>query len=255
MAQQSQHLEDEVTYYYDLHPTKEDLMGETPVHANLVHYLREVLLWLFREQRCLVADNLNFHVTAEYMDYPLAPDIAVIKGVDIQEVQDIPSWRVGKTGPTPQVVFEFASKETWGEDLKKKPIKYGLMGIKEYFAYDPNVPPLRRKVSRRLWGWQLLKGSNEMQEMLPRADGSLWSQHLESYLVPDTRLLRLYDNQGQRRLTQAEAEAEARQAAEKQAELEAQRAEAEKQRAEEAIRKASVLAEKLRSLGIDPDQL
>jgi len=53
-----------------------------------------------------------------------------------------------------------------------------------------------------------------------RADGCLWSQHLESLLVPDTKYLRLYNNAGQLRLTQAEA-----------------------------------LAEKLRSLGIDPNQL
>ncbi|HET8852292.1 MAG TPA: hypothetical protein VFN02_07180 [Ktedonobacteraceae bacterium] len=45
MAQQSQHFEDEGAYYYDFHPTEEDLMGETSVHADLVHYLREVLNW------------------------------------------------------------------------------------------------------------------------------------------------------------------------------------------------------------------
>ena len=34
----AQHFEDEVAYYYDFHPTEEDLMGETAVHADLVHY-------------------------------------------------------------------------------------------------------------------------------------------------------------------------------------------------------------------------
>ena len=43
-------LEHEVAYYYDLYPTKEDLMGETSDHADLVHYLREVLTWLFEGQ-------------------------------------------------------------------------------------------------------------------------------------------------------------------------------------------------------------
>jgi len=36
-------VENEVMYYYDFHPTLEDLMGETAVHAALVHYLMEVL--------------------------------------------------------------------------------------------------------------------------------------------------------------------------------------------------------------------
>jgi hypothetical protein len=31
----ARHIEDEVKYYYDSHPTEEDLMGETAFHANL----------------------------------------------------------------------------------------------------------------------------------------------------------------------------------------------------------------------------
>jgi Uma2 family endonuclease len=149
MAQQSQHIEDEVAYYYDFHPTEEDLMGETSVHADLVHYLREVLKWLFHRQACAIYDNLNFYQTANYKEYPLAPDIAVIKGVEHRSAR---SWRVGKTGPAPQVVFEIASEETWENDLEKKPVKYALMGVKEYFAYDPNDRPLLRGTSRRLFG-------------------------------------------------------------------------------------------------------
>ncbi len=76
----AKHFEDEVAYYYDFHPTEEDLMGETSVHADLVHYLREVLTWQFRGQRCTIYDNLNFYQTANPKEYPLAPDIAVIKG-------------------------------------------------------------------------------------------------------------------------------------------------------------------------------
>ena len=50
----AKHFEDEVAYYYDFHPTEEDLMGETAVHADLVHYLRDVLRWQFRGQRCAI---------------------------------------------------------------------------------------------------------------------------------------------------------------------------------------------------------
>jgi hypothetical protein len=101
---------DEVSYYYDLHPTPEDLMGETAVHAVLIHYLVDVLRWLFREQRCAVYENLNFYRTSNAREYPLAPDIAVIKGVSYQ---DIRSWRVSKSGP-PQVVLEIlVANEGW----------------------------------------------------------------------------------------------------------------------------------------------
>ena len=75
-------LNDEVAYYYDSHPTEEDLMGETSVHAALVHYLVEVLTWLFHDQRYALYENLNFYQTTNSKEYPLAPDIAVIKGID-----------------------------------------------------------------------------------------------------------------------------------------------------------------------------
>ncbi len=285
-------LEREGVYYYDLYPTEEDLMGETIEHADLVHYLREVLRWLFHGQRCGVYDNLNFYQTSQYKEHPLAPDIAIIKGVSVSSGR---SWQVGKTGPAPQVVFEIASKETWHNDLKEKPLKYAQMGVKEYFAYDPNEPPLSRSTSRRLWGWQLDKERGQMQEMVVGPGGRLWSPHLESYLLPDGAYLRLYDTHWQQRLTQAEAEAEARQAAQRWAEMEAETRRAAQKQAEAAqrwaemeaearqaaqkqaeaaqkwaeieaearqaaqrqaeaeARRAELLAEKLRSLGIDPD--
>jgi len=39
----ARHVEHEVAYYYDSHPTEKDLMGEASVHAALVHYLVKVL--------------------------------------------------------------------------------------------------------------------------------------------------------------------------------------------------------------------
>lgn len=52
-------LKNEVEYYYDSHPTVEDVMGETSFHADLVRYLMAVLTWLFRRQRCAIYENLN----------------------------------------------------------------------------------------------------------------------------------------------------------------------------------------------------
>ena len=221
MARQVEH---EVAYYYDSHSTEKDLMGEASVHAALVHYLVKVLRWLLHEQVCAVYNNLNFYQTPNPREYPLEPDIAVIKGVNFRHVR---SWRVGKTGPAPQVVFEIASEETWKKDLHEKPMQYALMGVEEYFAYDPNDPPAWRGSSQRLFGWQLDKGKRAMRAMPVDASGRLWSPSLDSFLVPEREYLRLYDRNGQPRLTEAEA-------------LE---------------RRAEVLAEKLRSLGIDPDQV
>ena len=255
----AKHIENEVAYYYDFHPTEEDLMGETSVHARLVHYLIEILTWLFHGQLCAIYENLNFYQTPNPKEYPLAPDIAVIKGVDFRDVR---SWRVGKTGPAPQVVFEIASEETWNKDLEEKPGKYALMGVEEYFAYDPNEPPLGKEGARRLFGWQLDRARRVMREMPVGPDASLWSVHLQSVLLPQGKFLRLYDRQGHQRLTptevqarRAEVEATRAEIEAKRAEIEARRAENEAKRAENEARRAQAMAEKLRSLGINPDQL
>ena len=224
-------VDDEVIYYYDLHPTREDLMGETAVHAALVHYLVDVLNWLLRGQLCAIYENLNFYQTPNPREYPVAPDLVVIKGVPFQEIR---SWRVGRSGPAPQVLLEILSEETWHKDLQEKPSTYAKMGVQEYYAYDPNTPPLRRITSQRLFGWQLDSQYGSMRPLAPHPEGYLWSHELDSFLVPNGRWLRLYARQGQLRLTEAEARA---------------------RQAEAEVRRAQALAEKLRSLGIDPDQL
>jgi Uma2 family endonuclease len=269
----ARYIEDEVSYYYDSHPTEEDLMGETSVHADLVRYLFQVLTWLFAGQVCAIYDNLNFYQTSDELEYPLAPDIAVIKGVNRDRVR---SWRIGKKGPAPQIVFEVASSETWDKDLKEKPTRCARMGVLEYFAYDPNEPPIKHGSTRRLYGWRFDAGRRIMREIPADQNGALWSEQLESWLVPEGAFLRLYDRGWEPRLTETEfearraaiatshAEIEAKRSAiaNKRAEAEARRAKAEAQRAEKEARRAEdeaqharLLAEKLRSLGIDPDEL
>ncbi len=229
----AQPMRDEVVYYYDVHPTREDLMGETFPHARLVHYLMEVLTWLLRVQTCAIYENFNFYQTTDENEYPLAPDIAVIRGITEPAIR---SYRVGVYGPPPQVVFEFASKETWKRDLQEKPDEYDRMGVEEYYAYDPNPSTLSlsRRRGQRLFGWQRDRATGVLHEIPLDGNGRLWSPLLQSYLVPDGTNLRLSDRFGNLRLTEAEEE---------------------RKRAEAERRRADALAEKLRELGIDPDQL
>ncbi len=273
-------ISNQVRYYYDYHPTEEDLMGETAWHSELIDYLKAVLLWLFRDQMCAIYKNLNFYQTFEYREYPVAPDIAVIKGIPMELVR---SWGADRIDIPPHVVFEILSEETWKKDLREKPAKYASMGVQEYFAYDPYEPPISRATARRLSGYRLDARRREMIEIQPDAMGWMWSEQLRCWLVPDGTYLRIYDRERRLCLTEAQAQAlraaaEARQAqrarqaeeeARKRAEEEARRAEEEARRAEEAqkraeeaqeraeeeARRAQALAEKLRALGIDPDDV
>src|SRR5262249_16460936 len=111
----------------------------------------------------------------------------------------------------------------------------------EYFAYDPHPMPLAPQTTQRLFGWRLDPRAGIMRPLSLRFHGYLRSLELDSYLLADGRWLRLYDPSWHLRLTEAEAAA--------------QRAEAAAVGRRTAERQARVLAEKLRSLGIDPDQL
>ena len=213
-----------VQYYYDYHPTEEDLMGETSWHNTLIDYLKAVLHQLFRDHVCAIYGNLNFYQTRNPREYPVAPDIAVIKGITYRSTR---SWALTNGEPAPQMVFEILSEETWKKDVYEKPSKYASMGVQEYFAYDPLEPPIRRGGAPRLMGWRLDSQRGEMVEIVANREGWLWSEQLESWLVPDGAYLRLYDRGHQMRLTGEEAQAQ----------------------------RAELLADKLRSLGINPDEL
>ena len=232
------HASTKLKYYYESHPTKEDLMGTSLAHSRLVHYLMNLLEWYYRVERWLIGENLQIYQTTEYKEYPLAPDVAVFKGVVISAAEErrLRSWRIQEGRPAPTVVFEIASQETWKEDLEpdKKVGSYGRMGVKEYFAYDPHEPRVWTKEyhQTRLLGWRYLDGNPQPLKADERC--GLWSEELESWLVPDEGFFRLYDQNGKMRQTQAQ-DTEQREMAERTA-------------------KEAAWA-KLRELGIDPETL
>ncbi len=82
---------------------EEESMPESIVHAQLVRYLVAVLTWLFRDSLCAICENFAFYPPLEQSGPPVAPDIAVMKGVALRPLT---SWRIGTTGPAPNVVFE-----------------------------------------------------------------------------------------------------------------------------------------------------
>lgn len=244
----SRRNKNKIKYYYDSHFTAKDLTGQPSLHSALIGYLGQVIEWLFREQAYVLHQNLNFYYTPDPQEYPMEPDIAVIKGISKPEMY---SWKVGKSGPAPHVVFEIASYHTWREDIDEKVEIYGHMGVQEYFAYDPYRPPVWEGISRRLLGWRLDQKTQTLHTIQLNPDGSLWSHHLESFLVPDGSYLRLHDKQGHKRLTASEYYS---------ARADTLRAETdapiERWKAQDAVRhKIQIYKDKLRSLGVDPDSI
>ena len=185
----------------------EEDMPESQPQINLSDYLRGVLKYLYRLENWFVTGNLGIYPpTNTYPFRYLAPDIALFKGVVLSEAEQatLISWRMSEPNrPAPTVVVEISSKETWQQDLDPKPEHYRQLGVKEYFAYDPQC--YWQGATTQLRGWRYSTGIVEEIQPDPQ-ENKLWSAELDSWLVADGVYLRLYDQQGKLRLTGEEAE-------------------------------------------------
>jgi Uma2 family endonuclease len=248
-------------------------MGDTPLHTVVVDYMDAVLDYLFRFEGWLIGRNLEMYLTDDLYETPITPDLAVFKGVrQPADVADLPRrWALGEGNMPPAVVIEIASNKTAARDQKLKPQKYARMGVGEYIFWDPR-PSVRPRKSP-LQGWRCGMGIPE--EMPLSEHGWLWSDELESWVVPDGSFIRLYTQEGSLRLKGEEAERAAKEAslareaealareAEALTQLEAERAVKEATLALEAEALARLEAERtakerlmalLRSHGINPDE-
>ena len=190
-------------------------MAETDVHLDALLYLREALKDHFRDApQVYVAGNMLLYYEEGNPAACVAPEVFVVQGVAKQERR---TYRLWEEGQSPAVVFEITSRGSRLEDLGTKRAVYAMLGVREYFLYDPLGEYLRPP----LQGYRLQEG--EYQRLLPGGEGELVSQVLGVELRVEAGRLRVIDPAtGERLLTPAEAQA-ARRAAE--AELERLRAE------------------------------
>src|SRR5207244_4195625 len=202
-------------------------MAETDVHIDALLYLREALKDYFRDApQVYVAGNMLLYYEEGNPAACVAPDVFVVQGVAKRERRTYKLWEEGQP---PAVVFEITSRGSRLEDLGTKRVVYAMLGVREYFLYDPLGEYLRPP----LQGYRLHEG--EYQRLLPAGEEGLTSQVLGLELRVEAGRQRVVaPTTGERLLTPAElqaarrAEATARRAAEvraAEAELERLRAE------------------------------
>ncbi len=269
---------------------REEDLPESHVQLYLMIYLISLLRQLYIYENWYVGGNLEIlplKSGGPYAFLNLSPDVVLFKGAVLTpaEQQRLTSWNLNEPNrPPPTVVFEISSKGTWSVDLVEKPIWYGQLGAKEYFACDPQG--VWGRTNSRLRGWRYTNGVPTELELDER--GWLWSEELESWLEPDGVYLRLRTPDGALRLTgqefeqaarfeserriiaerntrlklehQSETERAARLEAERRAEAEraakeVERAAKEAERAakEAALQEVQALREQLRRAGQNPD--
>jgi Uma2 family endonuclease len=226
--------------YPPLPPTTEVFYPEAdgkPMSDNTVQF-RWIVTIKENLEILYAADPMVF-VAGDLLWYPVqgnnklsqAPDAMVVFGRPKQDRGSYQQWQEGNIAP--QVVFEILSPSNTVPEMTRKLLFYQQYGAEEYYVYDP-------------YRNELVGSCRDDQHLIEIADMQGWvSPRLGiRFEVNDTTLV-IYAPNGDRFLTPVELAA--------QRDQERQRADQESQRADQEHQRAERLAERLRSLGIDPE--
>src|SRR5262249_33337587 len=110
-------------------------MAETDIHIDALIYLREALKDYFRDAlQVYVAVNMLLYYEEGNPAACVALDVFVVQGVAKRERR---TYRLWEAGQPPTGVFEITSRGSRLEDLGTKRALYAMLGVREYFLYDP----------------------------------------------------------------------------------------------------------------------
>jgi Uma2 family endonuclease len=220
---------------------------------NLSYTTEALRLWFKSQKNVYVSGNLFIFYEENKPEKRVAPDTFVVFGMNTYDRTSYKIWKEGNKAP--DFVLEFTSKGTVAKDQRQNLIIYRDLGVKEYFQYDPTGEYLKPNALQgvRLDQGEYVKIPNFV---LPDRILSIPSEvlGLDLHLDPK-RGFRFYDPVSQQfLLTYAESEFE--RSLERQLRLQAEQEIALEQRAKlQAEQKAQRLAERLKAMGIDPDEI
>jgi Uma2 family endonuclease len=215
-------------------------IAETYDHVNAIFKTLIVLTQYLQGQRATVLANQFLYYSKGWPNLRIAPDVMVIFDV---ETGGRDNYKIWEEGQIPKVIFEMTSPGTRQQDLGFKKDLYAQLGVQEYWMFDPKGEWIPEKLS----GYQL-----QGEQYISIVDGR--STVLNLTLKVEDKLIGFYRNDTGKRLlipselaSALQEETQARLAVEQQLEQERQRAAQER-------REKDRLAEKLRALGVDPDE-
>jgi Uma2 family endonuclease len=242
----------------------------------------------------MYADDPNVFVAGDLAWYPVrytqkraAPDVMVIFGRPKGRRGSYKQWVEDNIAP--QVAFEILSpsnKDRRGIDsLEEKFEFYQEHGLKEYYIYDPDdfilegwqrygdrllkIPSMMDWVSPLLgirFDWAIAQelilsrpdgqrflSSVELDHRFQQSKIQVWQEQQRA--EQERKRAEIQRQRAEQESQRAEQESQRAEQESQRAEQESQRAEQESQRAEQEKRRADRLAEQLRALGIDPDDV
>ncbi|MGD1913861.1 MAG: Uma2 family endonuclease [Rivularia sp. (in: cyanobacteria)] len=220
--------------------TEDDTPVDNFASAKQQRLLVSSLYSSLQNQTFLAAANVGiYHI---YKQPPIVPDVFVSFDVQVPENwwdKNNRCYLVWEFGKPPEVVIEIVSNKI-GDELGDKLKTYEHMRVSYYIVYDPT-----QQLGEKLRIYQLV--GRRYQEISEN-----WLEHIELGLTlwegefegrQDTWLRWCYQDgtvlpTGDERAQTAE-----------------QQVEDEKQQKEQALSRAELLAEKLREMGVNPDDL
>jgi Uma2 family endonuclease len=239
---------------------------DTPVDNEDQNLLPNVLLfllktiWAERTDWYFGVDMAIYHTTGQDPTIPVVPDAFLSVGVQRRKGgrsrKSYATWE--EAGVVPILTLEMVSETVRGEYDEKMDI-YAKLGVLYYVVYNPERWGQKRKKKHQPFEvYKLVEGEYVLQQGEP-----YWMAEVELgigryQVMSDNELqeqLTWFDQQGERHLSEAEAERQRAELERQRAEQEQQRAEQERQRAELERQRREALEAFLRSQGIDPEQL
>lgn len=208
-------------------------LAESYAHLCVLLATLEILRQYLQGQQATVLANQFLYYSQGFPRLRVAPDVMVIFNV-APGGRD--NYKVWEEGEVPSVVFEMTSAGTKNHDQEFKRTLYEQLGVKEYWLFDPRG----EWVQGQLQGYRL---RNNLYE--PITDSR--SEPLGLRLQVEGELIAFYREDTGEKLLNPTEQAQALREAQQRAETEA----LARQQAEQQVEQ---LKERLRSLGVDPEE-
>ena len=111
-------------------------MAETDFHAKLLTDLRFALEMFFAEREDVyVTGNIMFYYAEGEPKEVISPDVMVCFGIPKGNRRSYKTWE--ENDVVPSVIIEISSRGTWKKDRVEKHLLYEMLGVKEYFIFNP----------------------------------------------------------------------------------------------------------------------
>ncbi|MCC3588070.1 Uma2 family endonuclease [Microcoleus sp. PH2017_30_WIL_O_A] len=231
-------------------PTQEEIIypeSDGKPMANNTDQFRWILV-IEQNLEWMYANDENVFVAGDLFWYPVqgrpnivnAPDVMVVFGTPKRRRSSYQQWN--ESGIAPQVVFEILSPSNTQDEMETKLLFYDRHQVEEYYIYNPTNNQLR--------GW--LRGEDGLDAIALMENSVSPRLGIRFDLSGDQ--LQIYRSDGTRFFSYVEI-CQLLEEAQQRTEQERQRAELAETALGEERRRSQLLAERLREMGINPDEL